>query len=72
MRCTMRYRNVMKQNTLNRTEMAKHFGISKGRMSQLLHDVEIDFSIEKWIEIALKMDNYLVFDLMDKSQSHRI
>lgn len=59
--------DFMEQKTLNRTQMAKHLGISKGRMSQILNDGEINFSIEKLIEIALKIDKYPDFKLVDKT-----
>ena len=55
----------MESNDTNRTELAKHLGISKGRVSQILNDGEINFSIEKLIEISLKVDKYPLFELKD-------
>lgn len=55
----------MTRNDLNRTELGKHLGISKGRVSQILNDGEINFSIEKIIEISLKIGKYPIFELVD-------
>lgn len=57
----------MEENDMNRTELATHLGISKGRVSQILNDGEINFSIEKIVQIALKVNKYPVFELKDKS-----
>lgn len=54
--------NYMETNNLNRTELSQHLGISKGRVSQILNDGEINFSIEKLIEISLKIGKYPVFE----------
>lgn len=64
--------DFMEHKALNRTQMAKHLGISKGRMSQILNDGEINFSIEKLIEIALKIDKYPDFKLVDKFIMNKI
>lgn len=56
----------MENNDLNRTKLATHLGISKGRVSQILNDGEINFSLEKIIEIALKVDKFPVFDFINK------
>ncbi len=56
----------MEQNKLNRTRLASHLGISKGRVSQILNDGDINFSIEKIIEIALKIDMFPVFEFVSK------
>ncbi len=56
----------MENNNLNRTKLAEHLGISKGRVSQILNDGEINFSLEKIIEIALKVDKFPVFEFKDK------
>jgi predicted XRE-type DNA-binding protein len=58
--------NYMEENGLNRTKLAEHLGISKGRVSQILNDGEINFSIEKIIEIALKVDMFPVFEFVNK------
>ena len=47
--------SYMEANNLNRTQLASHLGISKGRVSQILNDGEINFSLQKIIEIALKV-----------------
>jgi len=46
--------SYMEANNLNRTKLASHFGISKGRVSQILNYGAVNFSLEKIIEIALK------------------
>lgn len=56
----------MEENNMNRTELASHLGISKGRVSQILNDGEINFSIEKVVQIALKVNKFPVFELKDK------
>jgi transcriptional regulator with XRE-family HTH domain len=56
----------MEKNGFNRTKLADHLGISKGRVSQILNDGEINFSIEKIIEIALKVDVFPVFEFVNK------
>lgn len=58
--------NYMEANDLNRTKLAAHLGLSKGRISQILNDGEINFSIEKIIEIALKVGKYPIFEFQDK------
>ncbi|TDO03149.1 helix-turn-helix domain-containing protein [Sunxiuqinia elliptica] len=60
--------NYMERNSLNRTKLAEHLGISKGRVSQILNDGEINFSIEKIIEIALKVDMFPVFEFVSKQK----
>lgn len=58
--------DYMEANNLNRTRLAAHLGISKGRVSQILNDGEINFSLEKIIEIALKVDKLPVFEFQVK------
>lgn len=58
--------SYMEANDLNRTKLASHLGISKGRVSQILNDGEINFSLEKMIEIALKVGKYPVLEFQDK------
>ena len=55
----------MERNKFNRTQLAQVLGISKGRVSQILNDGEINFSIEKIIEISIKVGKYPVFELED-------
>lgn len=57
----------MEENEINRTELAALLGISKGRVSQILNDGEINFSIEKIVQIALKINKVPIFELKDKS-----
>jgi len=56
----------MESNNMNRTQLAEHLGISKGRVSQILNNGEVNFSVEKIIEIALKIGKFPVFELKDK------
>lgn len=60
--------DYMELNDLNRTKMADYLGISKGRVSQILNDGDINFSIEKIVQIAIKVNKFPVFDLKDKEQ----
>jgi len=60
--------DYMEAKDMNRTKMAEHLGISKGRVSQILNDGEINFSIEKVIQIALKVDKFPVFDFINKQE----
>lgn len=57
----------MEKNNFNRTQLAQNLGISKGRVSQILNDGEINFSIEKIIEISIKVGKYPVFELEDSN-----
>jgi transcriptional regulator with XRE-family HTH domain len=60
--------SYMEENDMNRTQLAKYLGISKGRVSQILNDGDINFSIAKIIEIALKVGKYPIFELQDKKE----
>ncbi|MDM1534041.1 helix-turn-helix domain-containing protein [Myroides marinus] len=55
----------MEKNKFNRTQLAQNLGISKGRVSQILNNGEINFSIEKIVEISIKVGKYPVFELED-------
>jgi hypothetical protein len=44
----------MKTNKLNRTELAKEWGVSKGYITQVLSG-ECNFSLKKLVELSLKM-----------------
>ncbi|KZE83344.1 hypothetical protein AV926_04700 [Myroides marinus] len=55
----------MEKNKFNRTQLAQNLGISKGRVSQILNNGEINFSIEKIVEISIKIGKYPVFELED-------
>lgn len=52
--------DYMVKNNLNRTELAKEFGVTKGYISQILNG-NYNHSISKFIDIVLKVD--LVPDL---------
>lgn len=60
--------NYMESNNLNRTQLADELQLSKGRISQILNDGEINFSINKIIEIALKIGMYPDFTLIEKQK----
>ena len=53
---------------MNRTQLAEHLGISKGRVSQFLNEGDINFSLEKIIEISLKIGKFPVFNFEDKEE----
>ena len=56
----------METHKLNRTQMAEYLGISKGRISQTLNEGNINSSIGKIIEIALKVDKYPINNFANK------
>jgi predicted XRE-type DNA-binding protein len=56
----------MDSHNLNRARMAEYLGISRGRISQILNDGNINFSIEKIIEITLKVGRYPVIRVKEK------
>lgn len=56
----------MEEHKMNRSELAKHLNISKGRVSQLLNDGEINFSLEKFISLSLKIDRIPIIRLEKK------
>lgn len=58
----------MELNDMNRTKLAEHLGLSKGRISQILNNGEINFSIEKLVQIALKVDKFPIFEFKDKKE----
>lgn len=60
--------SFMERNQLNQTEFSKFLGISKGRLSQILNDGEINFSLEKLFEIALKIDKFPQLTFVDKAE----
>ncbi len=57
--------DYMEKNNLNRTQLAKELGLSKGRISQILNDGEINFSIEKLVEISLKINMFPILKFED-------
>lgn len=50
--------DFMEENNMKNKDLAEHLGISKGRVSQILNEGDINFSIEKVIQIALKVGVY--------------
>lgn len=60
--------DYMETNNMNRTDLAKHLGLSKGRVSQILNDGEINFSIVKVVQIALKIDKIPILEFKDKQE----
>ncbi|MFM6965114.1 MAG: transcriptional regulator [Sphingomonadales bacterium] len=59
--------DYMEKHQMKQKDLAKHLGISPGRVSQILNDGNINFSIEKIIEIAIKVDKIPNFIFEDKS-----
>lgn len=57
----------MEKHQMKQKDLAKHLGITPGRVSQILNDGNINFSIEKIIEIAIKVDKIPNFVFEDKS-----
>jgi transcriptional regulator with XRE-family HTH domain len=65
----------MDKHQMKQKDLAKHLSISPGRVSQILNDGNINFSLEKIIEIAMKVDKIPNFLFEDKStylQSQRL
>jgi len=60
--------SYMEKHNMKRKDLAKHLDISAGRVSQILNEGDINFSLEKVIEIALKVDKYPVFEFEDKAE----
>lgn len=58
--------NYMEQHNMKQIDLAKHLEISPGRVSQILNDGEINFSLRKIIQIALKVEKFPVFEFEDK------
>lgn len=59
--------DFMETHNMKRKDLAKHLGISKGRVSQIINDGEINFRLEKIIEISLKLGMVPHFELEDKT-----
>ena len=60
--------DYMEEKNMNNTDLAKHLGISNGRVSQILNDGEINYGIKKIIEISLKIGKIPKFELKDKNE----
>lgn len=58
--------DYMETHNMKRKDLAKHLGISKGRVSQIINDGEINFRLEKIIEISLKLGMIPHFGLEEK------
>jgi len=56
----------MEDNNLNQTKFAEYLGISKGRLSQILNSGEINFTIEKLVSIALRINKIPKLEFQDK------
>lgn len=59
--------DFMETHSMKRKDLAKHLGISKGRVSQIINDGEINFRLEKIIEISLKLGMVPHFELENKN-----
>jgi predicted XRE-type DNA-binding protein len=62
----------MENHQMKQKDLARHLSISPGRVSQILNEGNINFSLEKLIEIALKVDKYQNFIFEDKSSFREI
>jgi transcriptional regulator with XRE-family HTH domain len=62
----------MENHQMKQKDLARHLSISPGRVSQILNEGNINFSLEKLIEIALKVDKYPNFIFEDKSSFREI
>lgn len=60
--------DYMETHNMKRKDLAKHLGISKGRVSQIINDGEINFRLEKIIEISLKLGMVPHFSLEEKAE----
>lgn len=61
------YREVldyMQSKDWNRTTLAKEWGVSKGYVTQILSG-ECNFSLQKWVELSLKMQKAPVVEYLD-------
>lgn len=57
----------MKKKNMNQKSMAKHLEISEGRLSQILNTGNINYSLEKIIQIAIKVEKYPAFSFIAMS-----
>ena len=58
----------MEVNKMKQKDLAKYLGISTGRMSQIINEGDINFSLEKIIQIALKIGKIPSFRFQDKKE----
>jgi len=59
--------DYMEEHNMKQKDLAAHLNISNGRVSQILNDGDINFSLDKVIQIALKVGMYPSFKLVKKS-----
>ncbi len=64
--------NYMDVHKMKQKDLAKYLGISTGRMSQIINDGDINFSLEKIIQIALKIGKIPSFRFQDKKDSGEV
>jgi len=60
--------SYMEAHNLKQKDLAKYLGISTGRMSQIINEGDINFSLEKIIQIALKIGEIPSFMFQDKKE----
>lgn len=60
--------NFMDTNNMKQKDLASYLEISTGRVSQILNDGNINFSIDKIIRIALKIGLFPSFKFIDKKE----
>ncbi len=60
--------SYMNENNMKQADLAKHLKISTGRISQILNDGEINYSLDKIIKIALQVDKFPNFKFENKSE----
>ncbi|QNR22597.1 helix-turn-helix domain-containing protein [Croceimicrobium hydrocarbonivorans] len=58
----------MRDNGMKQKDLAQYLNISDGRVSQILNDGEINFTIDKLIEISLKLGKVPFFSLIDQNE----
>lgn len=60
--------DFMEENKMKQKDLAVHLEISNGRVSQILNEGDINFSIEKVIQIALKVGVIPQFNFEKKEE----
>lgn len=60
--------DYMETHYMKRKDLAEHLGISKDQASQIINDGEINFRMEKIVEISLKLGMVPHFNLEDKNE----
>ncbi|MGV8090353.1 MAG: helix-turn-helix domain-containing protein [Mangrovibacterium sp.] len=59
--------SFMEKHNMKQKDLAIYLDISPGRVSQILNNGDINFSLDKIIQIAIKIDKFPVFEFEDKS-----